>query len=101
MSLVDGDMGWSRGGEAPLQFKTLASEWIARAVEKSGSHLLAWKRKKDELRRNAGSNVKYLKFDVGTFECSSVTDLTSIKIYVVDPFRDCFHCSEHLGPVSF
>lgn len=94
-------MGTWGGGERPLQFKTLASEWIARAVEKSGRHLLPWKRKKDELRRNAGSNVKYLKFGVGTFECSSVTDLTSIKIYVVDLFRDYFHCSEHLGPVSF
>ena len=72
-------MGWSRGGQAPLQFKTLASEWIARAVEKSGSHLLAQIRKKDELSRNVGSNVKYLKFGVGAFKCSSVTDLTSIK----------------------
>ena len=52
-------MGTWGGGERPLQFKTLASEWIARAVVKSGSHLLAQIRKKDELRRNAGSNVKY------------------------------------------
>ena len=96
MSLV----GWG-GGEWPLQFKKLASGWIARAVEKSGNHPLAQIRKKDELRRNVGSNVKYLKFGVGAFKCLSVTDLTSIKIYIVDPFHDCFHGSEHLRSICF